>query len=115
MILIVLVCNVIITFEMFVKLGNPFLRVNKIQKRFESYKSNNQCQYHLDAVFSLLDCLNDKEEVVRHSVENSLLKIGDRHPDEILLIVAEYKKKNPKLTDVIISTILRYLGINIIF
>lgn len=94
---------------MFVKLANPFLRVNKIEKRFELYKSNNQCQYHLDAVFSLLECLNDKEEMVRHSVENSLLKIGDRHPDEILLIVAEYKKKNPKLTDVIISTILRYI------
>ena len=94
---------------MSVKLANPFSRVHKIEKRFQCYKTNQKCQYHLDAVFSLLECLNDKDEVVRHSVENSLLKIGDRHPDEILLIVAEYKKKNPKLSDVIISTILRYL------
>lgn len=63
--------------------------------------------FYLDAAFQLLDSLNDKDEQVRAVSEASLIKIADKKPDDIILFVCDYKKKNPKLSDATIAVILR--------
>jgi hypothetical protein len=63
--------------------------------------------YYLDAAFQLLDSLNDKDEQVKAIAEASLIKIADKKPDDIILFVCDYKKKNPKLSDPTIAVILR--------
>lgn len=80
------------------KLENPF---NKLTA------NNNDSSRYLDAAFQLLDSLNDKDEQVKAFAEASLLKISDKKPDEVILFVCDYKKKNPKLIDPIIAVILR--------
>ena len=81
---------------MFNKIENPFNR-----------RVNNENSRYLDVVAQLLDSLNDKDEKVRGMAEASLIKIADKKPDEIILFVCDYKKKNPKLPDPIIAVILR--------
>lgn len=80
---------------MFNQIGNPFNR-----------PINNLSPY-LDAVGRLLDSLADKDEQVKATAEASLIKISDKNPDDIILFVCEYKKKNPKLVDSVIAVILR--------
>ena len=65
------------------------------------------CTRFLDSTLRLLDALNDKDETVKAMAESSLLKIADKKPDEVILFVCDYKKKNPKLADPIIAVILR--------
>jgi hypothetical protein len=81
---------------MFNKIENPFNR-----------PVNNVSTYYLDAAFQLLDSLNDKDEQVKGIAEASLIKIADKKPDDIILFVCDYKKKNPKLSDPTIAVILR--------
>lgn len=81
---------------MFNKIENPF---NKPVKNVNTY--------YLDAAFQLLDSLNDKDEQVKAIAEASLIKIADKKPDDIILFVCDYKKKNPKLADPTIAVILR--------
>jgi hypothetical protein len=64
-------------------------------------------RYILDSANHLLDTLNDKDEQVRAVAEASLLKIADKKPDEVIVFVCDYKKKNPKLSDVTIAVVLR--------
>ena len=68
---------------------------------------NKLSSYYADAVFNLLDSLNDKDDQVKTIAEASLIKIADKKPDEVILIVCDYKKKNPKLSDPTIAVILR--------
>lgn len=82
---------------MFAKIGNPF----------DKPLPNVTFKYYLDSVFHLLDALNDKDDQVKTTAEASLLKIADKKPDEVILFVSDYKKKNPKLTDQSIAVILR--------
>lgn len=81
---------------MFHRLDNPF---NK-----PLTNANNHCS---EAVHQLLDTLGDKDEQVKVSAEGSLIKIADKKPDEVILFVCDYKKKNPKLADSTIAVILR--------
>lgn len=68
---------------------------------------NIESSCYTDAVNSLLDSLNDKDDQVKALAEASLIKIADKKPDEIILFVCDYKKKNPKLSDPTIAVILR--------
>lgn len=68
---------------------------------------SNGSDYFLDVVFQLLESLNDKDEQVRTTAEGSLIKIADKKPDEIIMFVCDYKKKNIKLADSTIAVILR--------
>lgn len=61
------------------------------------------------ALSSLLDCLVDKDEAVRQSVESSLCKVVEKHPDESISILTEYKTKHPKLSDQATAIILRVI------
>lgn len=49
----------------------------------------------------------DKDEAVRQSVESSLCKVVEKHPDESISILTEYKTKHPKLSDQATAIILR--------
>jgi ABC-type Fe3+-hydroxamate transport system substrate-binding protein len=79
----------------------------KIENPFDKPSPNVTFKYILDSVFHLLDSLSDKDDQVKTTAEASLIKIADKKPDEVILFVSEYKKKNPKLTDQIIAVILR--------
>lgn len=68
---------------------------------------SNENSYYADAVFNLLDSLGDKDDQVKARAEVSLIKIADKKPDEVILYVCDYKKKNPKLPDLTIAVILR--------
>lgn len=81
---------------MFTQITNPFNKPTTDAK---------SC--YLDAVERLLDSLNDKDDQVKALAEVSLIKIADKKPDEVILFVCDYKKKNPKLADPIIAVVLR--------
>lgn len=81
---------------MFNRIENPFNRPIKINFSF-----------YADAATKLLDSLSDKDEQVKATAEASLIKIADKKPDEIILFVCDYKKKNTKLSDSINAVILR--------
>lgn len=82
----------------------------KSSKR-KSVPSRREFNYDLHSFkggfFNLLDSLGDKDETVRATVENSLIKIADRKTDQSIEALCEYKKKNPKLADPQIAVILR--------
>lgn len=81
---------------------------NRIENPFNKPLTNrDDCSRFIDAAFQLLDALNDKDEQVKASSEAALIKIADKKPDEVILFVCDYKKKNPKLTDPVIAVILR--------
>lgn len=82
-------------------LRDMFKIVNPFNKR-----DNNNSRYFLESVSCLLDSLNDKVEQVRSTAEDSLIKIADRKPDEVIGFVCEYKKSG-KLSDGIVAVILR--------
>lgn len=67
----------------------------------------NLSSHYTDAVFHLLDSLSDKDDQVKALAEASLIKIADKKPDEVILFVCDYKKKNQKLPDPTIAAILR--------
>jgi hypothetical protein len=79
----------------------------KIENPFNKPVGDKSSQYILDSVNQLLETLNDKDDQVRATSESSLIKIADRKPDEVIVFVCEYKKKNGKLSDVSIAVILR--------
>lgn len=81
---------------MFNRIENPFNRPAKID-----------FSYFLAAATHLLDTLGDKDDQVKATAEASLIKIADKKPDEIILFVCDYKKKNPKIPDQIVAVILR--------
>lgn len=82
-----------------------------MSKRFENPFNkktiDDSCRHYIDAVTHLLDSLSDKEKEVKNVSEASLIKIADKKPDEIILFICDYKKKNPKLQDSIIAVTLR--------
>lgn len=81
---------------------------NRIENPFnKSIVNNTDCSRYLDAAFQLLDSLNDKDDQVKATAEASIIKIADKKPDEVILFVCDYKKKNPKLLDPVIAVILR--------
>uniref|UniRef100_A0A182KBM8 HEAT repeat protein n=1 Tax=Anopheles christyi TaxID=43041 RepID=A0A182KBM8_9DIPT len=74
---------------------------------------------HISAavVNSLLDSLNDKEELLRSTTEASLIRIAKRRHDEIVEVFCEYRKKHPKLGDthtLIILRVISYIATNLI-
>lgn len=81
---------------MFNRIENPFNRPIKINSSF-----------YTDAATKLLEALSDKDEQVKATAEASLIKIADKKPDEIIIFVCDYKKKNTKLADSINAVILR--------
>lgn len=84
---------------MFNKIENPFNKpINKVSSP------------SLDAVAQLLESLADKDEQVKATAEGSLIKISDKKPDDIILFVCDYKKRNPKLVDSVIAVILRFVN-----
>lgn len=80
---------------------------NRIENPFNRPKVDESSRYILESANHLLDSLNDKDEQVRAMAEASLIKIADKKPDEVIVFVCDYKKKNPKLPDGVIATILR--------
>lgn len=88
--------------------SQAMFKYNKLENPFNKpTANNNDSSRYLDAAFQLLDSLNDKDEQVKAIAEASLLKIADKKPDEVILFVCDYKKKNPKLIDPVIAVILR--------
>lgn len=79
---------------------------NQLENPFNRQVSNKNVCY-IDAVSHLLEALGDKDEQVKAAAEASLIKIGDKKPDEVILFVCEYKKKNSKLSDSVIAVVLR--------
>uniref|UniRef100_A0A1L8DCH9 Putative heat repeat-containing protein 7a n=1 Tax=Nyssomyia neivai TaxID=330878 RepID=A0A1L8DCH9_9DIPT len=58
------------------------------------------------SINNLLETL-DKDESVRNSIENSIIRIADQSPNEVLQSIYEFRQKQPKLSEVNVSTILR--------
>ncbi|KFB39654.1 AGAP000273-PA-like protein [Anopheles sinensis] len=76
-----------------------------------------QDQNLIAIVNSLLDSLNDKDELLRSTTEASLIRIAKRRHDEIVEVLCEYRKKHPKLGDthtLIILRVISYIGANLI-
>ncbi|ETN63752.1 hypothetical protein AND_004522 [Anopheles darlingi] len=68
-------------------------------------------------VFSLLDSLNDKDEVLRITTEAALTRIAARRHDEIVEVFCEHRKKHPKLSEsqtIVILRVLSYIATNLI-
>lgn len=86
---------------MFRKIENPF---NKPE-----IKQNSHLSWYLDAIQNLLDGLSDKDDQVKGVCEASLIRIANRHPNEIINFSIGYKKKTPKIADPIVAVILRYV------
>lgn len=80
---------------------------NRIENPFNKKIIDDSTRHYIDAVTHLLDTLSDKDKEVKIVTEASLIKIADKKPDEIILFICEYKKKNPKLPDSIIAVTLR--------
>lgn len=80
---------------------------NRMENPFNKPVTDKSSRYILESANHLLDTLNDKDEQVRSVAEASLIKIADKKPDEVIVFVCEYKKKNPKLPDATIAVILR--------
>lgn len=79
----------------------------KIENPFNKPLTDKSSQYVLDSANQLLETLNDKDEQVRATAEAALIKIADKKPDEVIVFVCEFKKKNGKLSDANIAVILR--------
>ncbi|XP_041764135.1 maestro heat-like repeat-containing protein family member 1 [Anopheles merus] len=76
-----------------------------------------QDQHLIAVVTSLLDSLNDKEELLRTTTEASLIRIAKRRHDEIVEVFCDYRKKHPKLGDthtLIILRVISYIATNLI-
>lgn len=86
---------------MFRKIENPF---NKPDINTDSHLS-----HYLDAIQNLLDGLSDKDDHVKAVCEASLIRIANRHPNEIINYSIGYKKKTTKVADSIVAVILRYV------
>lgn len=80
---------------------------NRIENPFNKSTTNDGSRYVLESANQLLDTLGDKDEQVKAVAEGSLIKIADKKPDEVIVFVCDYKKKNPKLSDAVIAVILR--------
>lgn len=78
----------------------------KIENPFNKREINSS-RYLLESANCLLDTLNDKDEEVRSTAEDSLIKIADKKPDDVIVFVCEYKKKSGKLSDGVVAVILR--------
>ena len=78
----------------------------KIENPFNK-RVTDSSRYFLESANCLLDSLNDKDDLVRSTAEDSLVKIADKKPDEVIVFVCEYKKKSGKLSDGIVAVILR--------
>lgn len=59
------------------------------------------------AINSLLDSINDKDEYVRISVENALVRMIEARPNQTITALCEFKTKQPKLSDQATVIILR--------
>lgn len=84
---------------MFRKIENPF---NKPQ-----VTQNSSLSFYLDAIQNLLEGLGDKDDQVKAVCEASLIRIANRHPNEIINFTIGYKKKTAKIADPIVAVILR--------
>lgn len=84
---------------MFKKFENPF-------NKPEVTKDISLIHY-TDAIQHLLDGLNDKDDQVKAICEASLIRIANRHPNDIINLIIAYKKKTPKIQDSIVAVILR--------
>lgn len=85
---------------MFKKIENPF---NKIDVTKDSSLIN-----YSDAIQHLLDGLNDKDDQVKAVCEASLIRIANRHPNDIINLIIAYKKKTQKIPDPNVAVILRW-------
>lgn len=78
---------------------------NRIQNPFNKPSILDSSRHYIDCVTRLLDSLLDDD--VKTIAEASLIKIADKKPDEIVLFICDYKKRNPKLAESIIAVTLR--------
>lgn len=78
---------------------------NKIKNPFNKPSIVHSSRHYIDCVTRLLDSLLDDD--VKIIAEASLIKIADKKPDEIVLFICDYKKKNPKMLDSTIAVTLR--------
>jgi hypothetical protein len=74
---------------------------------FNKPETDHSSRYVLESANHLLDTLNDKDDQVRAVAEASFIKIADKKPDEVIVFVCDFKKKNPKLPDSTLAVILR--------
>lgn len=58
------------------------------------------------SINNLLETL-DKDESVRNSIENSIIRIADHSPNEVLQSIYDFRQRQTKLSEVNVSTILR--------
>lgn len=84
---------------MFRKIENPF-------NKPEVTKDLSLIHY-TDAIQNLLEGLSDKDDQVKAVCEASLIRIANRHPNDIINLIIGYKKKTPKTPDPIVAVILR--------
>jgi hypothetical protein len=81
---------------------------NKIENPFNKPELNSKSSLiYLDAIQSLLEGLNDKDDQVKGVCEASLIRIANRHPNDIINFIIAYKKKTPKISDKDSAVILR--------
>lgn len=86
---------------MFRKIENPF---NKPE-----VTKNSSLYWYSAAIQNLIDGLSDKDDHVKGVCEASLIRIANRHPNEIVNYAIGYKKKSSKIPDTIVAVILRYI------
>jgi hypothetical protein len=82
---------------------------NRIENPFNKPEISNSPSllHYTDAVKNLLEGLNDKDDQVKGVCEASLIRIANRHPNDIINFIIAYKKKTPKISDKETAVILR--------
>lgn len=68
---------------------------------------NKYISFILGAVNALLDNLNEKDETLRKSIENSLYRMCEKRPNITIDSLYDYRMKHTKLGETQIAIILR--------
>lgn len=56
---------------------------------------------------SILEGLQDKDELVRETLQQSLIKIVEKHPDETVNLIVDFRNKHQKLPEQTVILLLR--------
>lgn len=62
-----------------------------------------------DAVHSLLDGINDKDETVRRAIEAALGRTVEKRPNEALMALCDYRIARPKMPESQVALLMRYM------
>lgn len=60
-----------------------------------------------DAIHSLLDGINDKDETVRRAIESALGRTVDNRPNEALMALCDYRVARPKMPEPQVALLMR--------